>query len=352
MSPWGRMGFVAALTAVAVSVTGCGLGLHQLPTGRSGAGETYRVIAVFDGADRIDPGTEVRAGQAVVGRVHGISTDGHRAFLELSMSEWAALPSNVGASVRLPSALGNPFVQIDLPEQPSLELLADGDVIDRTEMGPELEATFAMLGQVINGSGLDQLRTITTELNAAFGGRGQTVRELLERTDRTMALAAENGDDISRALRATDAVAARLAQQQQLIDDGLASSAEVVDLLAAQEQDLRSLVSSTSSVLTSLDTVLADSGRIGGAVDDLDEILSGIRDFNNTVGSALTNMNAFMDGFARSVHGDYLLFDGALDVPGAIDMLLTGGVPVTMLGESPPVTVPAGLPDLLRGGVR
>lgn len=343
-------GLAAVLAAAAVAATGCGVGLQQLPIGRSGEGETYQMTAVFDGADRVDPGTEVRVGQAVVGRVRSISTDGRRAFLELSMSEWAELPANVAASVRLPSALGSPFVQIDLPGQPSPEPLADGDVIERTERGPELEATFAMLGQIVSGSGLDELRTITTELTTAFGGRGDKIRTLLERMDRTMALAAGNGDHLARTLRAADDVTARLAQQQQLIDDGIASSAEIVDLLAAQEADLRSLVSSTSTMLTSLDAIMADSGRMGGSVDDIAEILAGIRDFNRTVGSALTNMDAFVDGFNRSVHGDYLLFDGAFDVPGAIDMLLTGGVP--MPAASPPVTVPSGLPDLLQGGLR
>jgi phospholipid/cholesterol/gamma-HCH transport system substrate-binding protein len=350
----GKLGITGALTAVAALSAGCGAGLQELPFGQTGPGDTYFVTAEFTSADRVDLGAEVRAGQAVVGRVHSMDTDGRRALLELSMSEAAELPANIAASVRLPSALGSPYIQIDMPERTSPQLLADGDVIARTEVGPDIESTFAMLGQVVNGSGIEQLSTITAELDAAFGNRGEAIRAMLTRLDTTMALADDNSGHLDRTLLAVDSVTERLAQQQELIDNGIADSARLVDLLAAQHEDLRTLVSSTSTVVSSMDDVMADGEKIGGAVDDLAEITAGIRDFNNTVGSALVNMNTFIDGFNSAVHGDYLLFDGAFDIPAAIDVLVTGGMP---LDGGPQIPVPqadvaSGLADLLRGGVR
>jgi len=355
MTARARLRAMAALTGVAAFTSGCGPGLQELPLGRSGSGDTYEVTAVFGSADRIDPGAEVRAGQAVVGRVRSLRTDGSRAYLELSMSGDVQFPDNVGASVRLPSALGSPFVQIDLPEDPSPGLLSDGDTIERTVVGPDIETTFAMLGQVVNGSGLDQLRTITTELDAAFGGRGEKIRDMLVRLDTTVALADENSESFERTLVAADSVTARLAQQQDLLDRSIVDSARMVELLAAQQQDLAVLVASTATVVESVDTVMAEQqSAIGGGIDDLAQITAGIRDFNNNVEAALVNVNKFADGFNRSVRGDYLLFDGALDIPGAIDLLVTGGVP---LDGGPSVDLPqadvaAGLTDLLLGGAR
>ncbi|MEE2030816.1 MCE family protein [Rhodococcus chondri] len=350
----GKLGITVVLIAVAALSTGCGLSLQELPLGRSGPGDTYYVTAEFTSADRIDLGAEVRAGQAVVGRVHSMETDGRRARLQLSMSESAYLPANVAASVRLPSALGSPYIQIDMPEEKSSQLLAEGDVIERTEVGPDIESTFAMLGQVVNGSGLDQLSTITTELDAAFGNRGESIRAMLTRLDTTMTLADDNSGHLERTLLAVDSVAERLAQQQELIDNGIADSARMVDLLAAQHEDLRTLVSSTSSVVASMDAVMAHGETIGDSVDDVAEITAGIRDFNNTVGSALVEMNTFIDGFNSAVHGDYLLFDGAFDIPAAIDLLVTGGMP---LDGGAPLPLPQadvaeGLADLLGGGTR
>lgn len=348
-----RLRVAGALASITV-LSGCGLSLHELPLGRTAAGETYTVTAVFESADRIDPGAEVRAGQAVLGRVHTLRTDGTRAYLDLSMSASAELPSNIGASVRLPSALGSPFVQIDMPEDPSPEPLSDGDTIERTEVGPDIEATFAMLGQVVNGSGLDQLRTITTELDAAFGNRGEKIRDMLIRLDSTMALADENSVHFERTFVAVESVSGRLAQQQELLDRSIDDSSRMVTLLAEQQQDLTTLVSSTAAVSASVDAVMQDSGTIGGAVSDLADITSGIKDFNNTVEAALVNMTGFMDGFRRATPGDYLIFDGAFDIPAAIDLLVTGGVP---LDGGPAVPLPqadiaTGLQDLLRGGVR
>ncbi|WP_308257095.1 MCE family protein [Rhodococcus sp. DMU2021] len=350
-----RLRAATLLTCLAALTSGCGLSLQELPLGRSGPGDTYEVTAVFDSADRIDPGAEVRAGQAVVGRVRSLSTDGGRAYVRLSMSAAVQFPENVGASVRLPSALGSPFVRIDLPEDPSPGLLTDGDSIERTEVGPDVETTFAMLGQIVNGSGLDQMRTITTELDEAFGGRGEKIRDMLVRLDTTMALADENSESFERTLAAADSVTERLAQQQEVLDRSIVDSARMVELLAAQQQDLATLVASTATVVESVDTVMAEQqSAIGGSIDDLAQITAGIRDFNNTVEAALVNVNKFVDGFNRSVRGDYLLFDGALDIPGAIDLLLTGGMP---LDGGPPVELPqadvaAGLAELLLGGVR
>lgn len=342
------------VVSVAVLTTGCGLSLHELPLGRNASGPSYTVTAVFDSADRVDTGAEVRAGQAVVGRVHTLRTDGVRAYLDLSMSEDVKLPANVAASVRLPSALGSPFIQIDLPEDPSADVLSDGDTITRTEVGPDIEATFAMLGQVVNGSGLDQMRTITAELDAAFGDRGEKIRDMLVRLDTTMASANENSDSFRRTLLAADSVGERLARQQELLDRSIVDSARMVELLAAQEQDLAVLVASTSTVVSAADTVMTEQPAISGSIADLAQVTAGIRDFNVTVESALVDINKFVEGFNRSVHGDYLIFDGALDVAGAVDMLLTGGVP---LDGGPPVELPqvdvaAGLVDLLFGGLR
>ncbi|NKV70435.1 mammalian cell entry protein, partial [Rhodococcus hoagii] len=59
----------------------------------------------------------------------------------------------------------------------------------------------------------------------------------------------------------------------------------------------------------------------------------------------LTTMNGFLDNFGGAVEGDYLMFDGTLDIPGSIENLLTGG--------TAPLPAEAGsLESLLTGGIR
>src|SRR5699024_1463862 len=92
------------------------VGLQDLPLGRSAPGDDYLVTAVFDHADRVLVGTPVRVGQKTVGRVHGLSTDGRHARVDLSLAADVPLPEDVTARIRLPSALGDPYVRIALPD--------------------------------------------------------------------------------------------------------------------------------------------------------------------------------------------------------------------------------------------
>ncbi len=165
----------------AVLVAGCGAGIQDLPLGRSVPGDTYTVHVQLADADGLLTGADVRNGQRVVGRVSDLSTDTVGAIVDLNLSSSVALPENVEVAVELPSALGSPFIRLRAPEQPSTEMLADGDVIaeSRTEVGPQIESALAALGTILTGSGFDQLQTVLDELNVAFAGRPRQVRDLL-----------------------------------------------------------------------------------------------------------------------------------------------------------------------------
>lgn len=54
-------------------------------------------------------------------------------------------------------------------------------------------------------------------------------------------------------------------------------------------------------------------------------VLSSVQGWNDSITPTLNEMNNFIAGFDGAVRGDYLAFDGALDLPETVGELTTGG---------------------------
>ncbi|WFR72578.1 MCE family protein [Prescottella defluvii] len=337
---------MATAAGGALLLTGCGVGIQDLPLGRSVPGESYTVTVQLAHADGILTGAEVRTGQRVIGRVSRLSTDTVGAAVDLSLSSAVELPDNVEAAIELPSALGSPFVRLKIPQEPSGTELADGDVIvqSRTEIGPQIESALATLGMILTGSGFDQLRTVIDELDTAFAGRSQIVRGLLDTMTELTGTATEHRDDFGAAIDLARNISAQLVEQQDVLDGFLDTVPEATTVLAQQRDRLAPLLESSARLAEHADVVLS-STSLDGIVADGATVVETLRSYNSRIGETLTNMNTFLGNFDRAVKGDYLVFDGTLDIPAGIENLLTGGMTSRPSGAS-------SLQTLLSGGAR
>lgn len=322
-----RMRWIATAVGGGLLLTGCGVGIQDLPLGRSVPGDSYTVTVQLAHADGILMGAEVRTGQRVIGRVSKLSTDTVGAAVDLSLSSSVELPGNVEAAVELPSALGSPFVRLNIPREPSGTALADGDVIveSRTEIGPRIESALAALGTILTGSGFDQMQTVIDELNTAFAGRSQKVRGLLDTMTALTGTATEQQDDFGAAIDLARSISGQLVEQQDVLDGFLATVPEATTVLAQQRDRLASLLESSARLAEHADVVLSSSS-LDGIVTDGATVVETLRSFNSRIGETLTNMNTFLGNFDRAAKGDYLMFDGTLDIPAGIENLLTGGL--------------------------
>lgn len=343
-----RATILGGALAGTVLVAGCGAGIQDLPLGRSVPGENYTVRVQLAHADGLLMGADVRNGQRVVGRVADLSTDTVGALVDLSLSSSVPLPDNVEVAVELPSALGSPFIRLRAPEQPSTDTLADGDVIveSRTEIGPQIESALAALGAILTGSGFDQLQTVLGELNVAFAGRPQQVRGLLDTVTTLTGAAMEHREDFDAAMQLAADISSRFASQQQTIDGFLDVAPEVTNVLVQQRERITTLLDSSAALAGHVDFVLSQSSTgLDPMLGDTATVLASLRSFNASIGETLTAMNGFLDNFGRAAKGDYLMFDGTLDIPGSIENLLTGGT------AAPPAEA-VSLQSLLSGGIR
>ena len=111
--------------------------------------------------------------------------------MQIAVNGDVQLPANAYAQIRQTSLLGEKFVSLSYP--PSGEVadptsLADAPHpgyayphigIGRTGATPEIEEVLGALSLLLNGGGLEQIKTITHELDQTLSGHTADIRSLL-----------------------------------------------------------------------------------------------------------------------------------------------------------------------------
>lgn len=337
---------VVILGAAAIT-SGCSLSLQSLSVGHAPDGPSYRITAEFAGADRVVPGAEVRAGQDVIGRVSEVSTRNFTARLELRIRDDVRVPRDVTARIELSTALGNPFVRLNLEDGIGAPM-GDGDAIPlvHTSRGPDIESGLAALATVLNGSGIDQISTVMRELSAAFAGRSDKVRDLADMLNNTLGVVDDHRDELNRAIGASHAFSAELAAGQPILDRALTEMSPVIDLLLSQREQITALMQQASALTGEAERVLGSAGtELSAEIDDAGTVLAALEGFESELAPTLDAVARFLGGFAAATPGDYVTFNGTFDVTAVIAKLLTGSAPL----EVPEART---LAEVLGGGVR
>lgn len=334
-----------ALAAVLLT-TSCGLSLQNAPIGTGGSG--YQVTAVFSDVGRLPMGGAVRLGQAVVGNVSDIGTEDFRALVELDIDPGVRLPAGTTARLELASPLGEEFVVLRPPAAPDGNVLTDGSVIPlaQTSRGPDVENALAAAGTLLNGAGLDQVRTVITELNTALTGREQQTRDLLGELERTLASLDGHRAELTRLIDSVHATSQHLADGQATLDAALTQVRPAIEVLLAERERFTALLDSTAGLSTATAALVAQTDEsLIRQVEEFRPVLADLRSLDGGLATTVGSLRRFFDLIQQAAPGDYVLFNGTLDVPGTVVQLLAPGAPMP-----PPGTGDVG--SILRGGTR
>ncbi|MFI7606255.1 MCE family protein [Micromonospora sp. NPDC049366] len=298
---------LAGAVAVLLLPTGCGLPeLADLPLpGGAPAGDGYTVTAEFTDVLDLVPQAAVKVDDVTVGSVEKISLAGWTARVRLRLDRSVKLPANATAAVRQSSLLGEKYVTVAAPPTGAAsERLGDGDVIplSRTRRGAEVEEVLAALGLLLNGGGLAQVRTITTELGQALDGREPAVRDALRQLDTFIGGLERQKADLVRAIDALDRLTDRLGRQREVVGGALDSLAPGLTVLADQRAQLTDAL-----------TALGELGRVGSRVvtRSRDDTLASVR-----------ALQPILEQLARA--GD--------DLPKSLDFMLSFPFPPNVTG--------------------
>jgi phospholipid/cholesterol/gamma-HCH transport system substrate-binding protein len=313
----GRALAAAAVGAcLAAGVCGCqftGAGSLPLPFTKGTGSGTYTVTAEMSDASTLPPNAEVMVNDITVGTVTAIRYENWRADLTLSLPGSVRLPANATAAIGQKSLLGAEYVELAPPSgavKPSGRLAA-GDIIplSRTKTYPSTEDVLAALSTVLNGGGLNQLSTITAELNNALGGHEPQIRDLLGNLKTLTVTLNQQRESIIAVIADLNDLAAEVRAQDATLARAIDSIPAGLAVLNQDEGDLNRALSAVSNLSVVADRVINESSQdLLANLRDLKPAVTQLADAGNNLVGSLTVLPTFpftpltvMDG----MKGDY-----------------------------------------------
>jgi phospholipid/cholesterol/gamma-HCH transport system substrate-binding protein len=304
---------VAAVAAVSCALVLSGCEAYDLPLPGSPVDKdhAYEITAEFNDVLNLVPRSPVKVNDVTVGEVTEVEREGWNAALTLRIQDDVVLPENVIADIRQTSLLGEKYVSLEEPtsEAPTGKL-SDGDDIPLSQTGrnPELEEVLGALAFLLNGGGIGQMKTITTEINKVFDGRQDSVRHVLGELETLIGGLDEQKGDIIQAMEAMNGLSSTLNREKETVVKAIDSFAPAVEVLADQHDGLMEM-------LRALDRVGVIGTRVINATQDdliaslrhLQPVLHEISRANEEIPEALGLLISFPFPIESNdiVHGDY-----------------------------------------------
>jgi phospholipid/cholesterol/gamma-HCH transport system substrate-binding protein len=233
---------VAALVASAVLLAGCSFDPYKLPLpgGTDVGSHPITITAQFRDVLDLVPQSTVKVNDVTVGKITDVRLQGYHALVTMQLRDDTKLPDNAVATIQQTSLLGEKFIELSAPADPSPNPLRSGDVIDmdRTGQNPEVEEVLGALSLLLNGGGVGQLQTIARELNKTLHGREGDARSVLHQIRSFSGQLDRHKQDIVTALEALDRLSGQLNHQRDTIDATLDQLPGALRSINTQRDDL------------------------------------------------------------------------------------------------------------------
>ncbi len=316
-----RRTIVAAVVS-AVLASGCGYGgLNDLPLpGAPDVGDDpYRLELTFEDVRDLAPSSTVRLDGVTVGRVDTIRREGWTAVVTVLVDDETTIPSDAVARVSQTSLLGEKFVEFVVPPGSAAAPLADGDdvTLASTGRGVEVEEVLGALSLLLNGGGIAQLQTISSELHQALDAGTVDTTTFLTELDAFVGTLDENRGTIIAAMedvqRLGDRVSANRAQIQTSIDAIEAGT----QVLAGQSGEIAVMITALDSFgATASDVVSAASADLQANLQSLQPVLEQLALAGDRLPRALEIILTFPfpDEMLGALKGDYVNLDLEIDL--------------------------------------
>lgn len=330
-----------ASVSLAVVLSGCewtGPNSVSLPFTQGGGDDRIEITVELANAANLVPNSEVKYDEVTIGSVRKIELKDWTATLTIGLEGDAQIPADVTATVAQKSLLGAEYLALADPAGRDggggTDLLESGDVIgtDRTSRYPETEEVLAAGSMLLNGGGLQEIRSIAHELNATMDGRVTDIRSFMRTVSSFTRRLDGQRDNIAGTLRQLDRLSRTVVRDKDEIAHALEELPKGFDLLAQERKQL-------VSTLRSLDSFGKVADRVIGATKvDFGKNLENLRPITKQLAANGKTLAQSFDalGFPFNVRrandvifGDYINLVSEIEVSAAnISRDWLGGTPL------------------------
>jgi phospholipid/cholesterol/gamma-HCH transport system substrate-binding protein len=301
------LGVLAAGAAGLALVVGCGPTMRDIPLPGTGvSGDTITVRVQFDEALNLSRGASVKVNGVASGKVQSVSAKNFKAIAVLKVRKDASMRADATARLRYTTPLGELFVDVSNPAQGPL--LKDGAELAKknASTAPTVEDALASASLLVNGGGLNQLQTVTDQLNDALGGREDKVRNLLDNADTFLTQANATTGDIDAALQALAGLSKVLNENRSTINSAMKDIRPAAKVLRQNTPGFTRLLDKLAEFSgTANDVVGRTRGQIIQLVNQVSPVLEEFLSLKNDLGPSFDDLVNLSKLFNQAVPGDY-----------------------------------------------
>ncbi|MGV0852219.1 virulence factor Mce family protein [Mycolicibacterium phlei] len=274
----------------------------------------YRVKAEFVAAGGLYENANVTYRGVTIGRVESVGLSDNAVVAEMRLNSGTPVPDNVTATVKSVSAVGEQYVDLVPPENPSSAVLRNGATIglDRTAIGQDIAGLLAEAEDLVTSVGDSRIQDVLRETFKAFNGSGPELARLIQ-----------------SARMLVDEANSNYGQINQLIDQ----AGPFLDAQITAGDDIRSLADGlarfTTEVANADPQLRTTLQTVPGTTAEANELFAGIRPSFPVLAANLANFGRIGVIYRKSLEHSLVVF------PALMAALLTvgGGLPADEGGK-------------------
>ncbi|GGK59470.1 MCE family protein [Nocardia camponoti] len=321
-----QLAWCALTVAVGLGISGCqwdGLNSVDMPGSQGTAPGSYQVQVQMPNVTTLTRNSPVRVEDVNVGNVIGIEVEGWHALVTVSLNPDVRLPANAVAKIGQTSLLGSNHLELAAPTtEPAAGQLKGGDIIPLERAGayPTTEQVLSSLSVVLNGGGIAQLETITTELNAMVRGRTGEIADLIPQLNELTTNLDRQTGSIIAAMNGLDRLAGNLAGQKDVLARALEQIHPALTVIADRTETLSNTLVALGDLSSVSERLIQTSGDdLKANLRALSPVLQTLADTGTNLVTAMRILPTFpfpIKNLGNAIKGDYLNLFITVDMTG------------------------------------